>query len=150
MDMVFCHGCAKQIHKTAPACPGCGAPQPTSLGVSAGPSSSGSKNWYFEVLKKYVAFNGRARRKEFWYFTLFSAIISVTLSAISGAVFSYDLLGSVYSLAVLLPGIAVAGRRLHDTGRSAWWMLLPIVNIVFFAQDGNAGTNKFGADPKTE
>jgi uncharacterized membrane protein YhaH (DUF805 family) len=116
--------------------------------------------WYTDVLKKYIQFSGRARRKEFWMFTLFSAIISIVLSAIDNAAgltngTGNGVLGSIYSLAVLLPSLAVAARRLHDTNRSALWLLLIfaivigwIVLLVFYIQEGNAGDNQYGPDPK--
>jgi uncharacterized membrane protein YhaH (DUF805 family) len=118
--------------------------------------------WYIDVLKKYAVFSGRARRKEFWMFVLFSTIISIILSIIdrligtdygSGTT-SGGILSSIYGLAVLVPTIAVAVRRLHDTNRSGWWLLLYltcigiIVLIVFWAMEGNAGDNKHGQDPK--
>jgi uncharacterized membrane protein YhaH (DUF805 family) len=118
-------------------------------------------NWYLEVLKKYAVFNGRARRKEYWLFFLFNIIISIVLGIIdgivgtSGAVGSLGLLGCIYTLAVLIPGIAVAVRRLHDTSRSGWWILIglipiigAIVLIVFMVQDGKPGENQFGKNPK--
>ncbi|WP_331774133.1 DUF805 domain-containing protein [Sulfurospirillum sp. 1612] len=105
--------------------------------------------YYVGVLKNYVTFSGRARREEFWYFTLFSFLISLLLSAINPA------LSGLYSLAVLLPTLAVSARRLHDTDRSAWWLLLyliPIIGllvlILFFIFDSKPGANRFGANPK--
>ncbi|MDY0415686.1 MAG: DUF805 domain-containing protein [Gammaproteobacteria bacterium] len=118
-------------------------------------------NWYLDVLKQYAIFSGRARRKEYWYFILFNLIISIVLAAIDGAMGSYSagtgmgLLGSVYTLAILLPGIGVSIRRLHDTGRSGWWMLVgfvPLIGVlvllVFMAQDSKPGQNQYGANPK--
>ncbi len=106
-------------------------------------------NWYLDVLKKYAEFNGRARRQEFWMFALINFGISVVLSFIGP-------LGYLYSLAVLVPCLAVGARRLHDTGRSGWLQLLllipllgPIVLIVFAAQDSQPGENKFGPNPKS-
>ena len=72
-------------------------------------------NYYLEVLKKYAEFDGRARRSEYWYFTLFSIIISIALGVL-GAAMKSELLGNIYSLAVLVPSIAVAIRRMHDVG----------------------------------
>jgi len=107
--------------------------------------------WYIGVLKKYVEFSGRARRKEYWMFTLFNLIIALVL----GFVDSSGVVGVIYALAVFLPSIAVSIRRLHDTGRSGWWMLLlllpligAIVLLVFMIFEGNAGQNEYGADPK--
>ncbi|MCK9174458.1 MAG: DUF805 domain-containing protein [Desulforhopalus sp.] len=118
-------------------------------------------NWYLEVFKKYAVFNGRAQRKEYWYFVLFNIIITLVLGIIDGATGSFSadagtgLLGSLYMLAVLLPGIGVSIRRLHDTGRSGWWMLMAlvpligvIVLIVFMIQDSWPGANQYGANPK--
>jgi uncharacterized membrane protein YhaH (DUF805 family) len=118
-------------------------------------------NWYIEVLRKYAVFSGRARRKEYWYFFLFNIIISMVLAVIDAmtGTFSIEagigLLGAIYSLAVLIPGIAVSVRRLHDTDRSSWFLLIgfipcigAIVLLVFLVQEGNPGTNQYGADPK--
>ena len=124
------------------------------------------------VFRNYVTFSGRARRAEYWWFILFSFIVSVILSVIDGAVFGYSftsstgdgsaafaysspgILSSIWSLATLLPSLAVAVRRLHDTGRSGWWLLIfliPLVGLivllVWFASRGNPGTNAFGPDP---
>ncbi len=117
-------------------------------------------NWYLKVLKNYVTFDGRARRKEYWLFFLINLIISIILSVvdsfIAGSVANdIGLLSSIYSLAVFLPGIAVSIRRLHDTGRTGWWLLLvlipligAIVLLIFMAQDSKPGVNRFGANPK--
>ncbi len=121
-------------------------------------------HWYIEVLKKYTVFSGRARRKEFWMFFLFSAIISVFLAVIDefmGWKFemggeNLGFLSTLYYIAVIIPYLAVIFRRLHDTDRSGWWFLIafiPIVGIivllVFLILDGTKGENRFGPDPKT-
>ena len=118
-------------------------------------------NWYLEVLKKYAVFSGRARRKEYWFFFLFNFIISIVLAVIDGVTGSFSpeagmgLLGGIYTLAVLIPGIAVSVRRLHDTDRSGWWLLIgavpligAIVLLVFMVQDSKSGQNQYGANPK--
>jgi uncharacterized membrane protein YhaH (DUF805 family) len=118
-------------------------------------------NWYLQVLKKYAVFTGRAQRAEFWYFVLFNLLISVALALVDIAIGTYSeeagvgLLYGIYALAVLLPGIAVAVRRLHDTGRSGWWYLIglipligAIVLIVFWVQDSQPGENQHGPNPK--
>ena len=117
-------------------------------------------NWYLEVLKKYAVFDGRARRSEYWYFVLFSLIVSVVLSLFDGIIgtltgLQVGPLGSIYGLAVLLPSIAVAVRRLHDTNRSGWWLLLALVPLVggfvliwFLAQDSEPAANPYGTNPK--
>jgi uncharacterized membrane protein YhaH (DUF805 family) len=119
-------------------------------------------NWYLEVLKKYAVFNGRARRKEYWYFFLFNMLISIVLGIVDVMVGSFDpeagigLLGGVYMLAVLIPGIAVTVRRLHDTGRTGWWFLIvfvpligAIVLLIFMVLDSEAGDNEYGQNPKS-
>ena len=105
-------------------------------------------NWYIGALKKYAVFSGRARRMEYWMFVLFNLIIGFVLGFVEGLAGGPGIVGNIYSLAVLIPGIAVGVRRKHDTDRSGWWLLLPIVNIVFLAQDGKQEDNRFGPDPK--
>jgi uncharacterized membrane protein YhaH (DUF805 family) len=118
-------------------------------------------NWYLEVLKKYAVFTGRARRKEYWFFVLFNVIIAIALTVIDMSAGLYDdvyevgLLGSLYSLAVLLPSIAVSVRRLHDIGRTGWWLLIAfiplvgaIVLLVFAVLDSTPGDNQYGPNPK--
>ncbi len=117
-------------------------------------------NWYIEVLKKYAVFSGRARRKEYWMFALFNFIISFLLGIVAGfagAVIGTNLsiLSILYTFAVLLPSIAVGVRRLHDTDRSGWWLLvvlIPIIGwialLIFSVQDSTPGENNYGANPK--
>lgn len=118
-------------------------------------------NWYIEVLKKYAVFSGRARRKEYWFFVLFNVIASVVLSVIDGMTGTLDaeggvgLLSGLYGLAVLVPSIAVGVRRLHDIGRSGWWLLVVLVPLLgalvllFFAvKDSQPGSNEYGPNPK--
>ncbi|MBL6660255.1 MAG: DUF805 domain-containing protein [Crocinitomicaceae bacterium] len=104
-------------------------------------------NWYLKVLKQYADFNGRARRSEYWYFALFNVLISLGMGIISGLL-NLPFLGTLYSLAVLIPGIAVAVRRMHDVGKSGWFILIPIYNIILAFTDGDSGDNKYGPNPK--
>jgi uncharacterized membrane protein YhaH (DUF805 family) len=118
--------------------------------------------WYLKVLRQYADFNGRARRTEYWMFALFSIAISIVLGLLDlmlGLTFiegsTSGWLGLIYGLAVLLPSLGVGVRRLHDTGRSGWWLLIglvplvgAIVLIVFLATAGNPGSNAYGPDPK--
>lgn len=112
-------------------------------------------NWYLDVIKtKYAKFDGRARRQEYWMFTLFNIIIIAVLFAIDVAL-GLGFLNLIYSLAVLVPSIAVCIRRLHDTGKSGWWILISlvpaigaIVLIVFMVLDSTPGDNQFGPNPK--
>ncbi|WP_273266402.1 DUF805 domain-containing protein [Flexistipes sinusarabici] len=118
-------------------------------------------NWYLEALKKYAIFSGRSRRKEYWYFFLFNLIIHFILIIIDTLTGTYNqeagmgLLSTIYFFAVLLPGIAVSVRRLHDTNRRGWWILLSLIPIIgaivlliFMVQDSTPGENRFGSNPK--
>ena len=108
---------------------------------------------------KYVDFQGRARRSEYWWFFLFNILMQFATGLVDAVLFGADRVGGVnvlYSLAVFLPGVAVGVRRLHDIGRSGWWLLVSlvplvgfIVLIVWLARPGDAGPNRFGADPAT-
>ncbi|NBD24488.1 DUF805 domain-containing protein [Paenibacillus glycinis] len=113
--------------------------------------------WYVKVLQNYVGFTGRARRKEYWMYVLVNCILSIALAIVDGILGLDRVLGALYSLAVLLPSLAVMVRRLHDTGRSGWWyfiILIPIVGaivlLVFACLEGDSGHNKYGPDPKNE
>jgi uncharacterized membrane protein YhaH (DUF805 family) len=106
-------------------------------------------NWYLEVLKKYATFSGRARRSEYWYFTLFSTIITIVLMVIGGVV-KVNFLQTIYSLAVLVPALAVGVRRMHDVGKSGWYLLIPIYSLILACTEGVAGDNEYGPDPKAE
>ncbi|MBT2366038.1 DUF805 domain-containing protein [Streptomyces sp. ISL-10] len=112
-------------------------------------------SWYLAVLKNYAGFSGRARRKEYWMFTLINIIIALVLMGIDMAAGTYPIIYAIYTLALLLPTLAVTVRRLHDTGRSGWWIFISaiplvggIILLVFLASEGKAEANKFGADPK--
>jgi uncharacterized membrane protein YhaH (DUF805 family) len=108
------------------------------------------------VLNQYVGFSGRARRSEYWYWVLFYIIIGVIASLLDRAVFgsTNSWFSYIVGLALFLPGLAVAVRRLHDTSRSGWWVLLglipvigAIILIVFYVQDSH-GDNQYGPSPK--
>ena len=105
--------------------------------------------WYLKVLKQYADFNGRARRKEFWMFVLFNMIVSIGLGVVEGII-GTGFLGSLYSLAVLIPSIAVGVRRMHDIGKSGWFIIIPIYNIILAATEGDPGDNEYGANPKED
>ncbi|MEP4727992.1 DUF805 domain-containing protein [Parasphingorhabdus sp.] len=143
--------------------------------------------WMFLPLKRYADFSGRSRRREYWMFFLFQviAITLITMIAMVFGDFSFDpsdyldasgtfdasrdlpsgiglLVGlfSIYALATFIPVLAVQVRRLHDTDRSGWWVLLsviPVINyigflvlLVFYCLEGNKGKNRFGEDPKRD
>jgi len=129
-------------------------------------------NWYTKVLQQYVDFNGRARRKEYWMFVLFNmifAIVAITLDNVLGlsggsyeaaeasasVMFESGPIYMVYSLAVLLPSLAVSVRRLHDVNKSGWWLLISLIPIIggiwlliLFVRDSQAGKNQYGPNPK--
>lgn len=112
-------------------------------------------NYYIEVLKKYAVFSGRARRKEYWMFVLWNFIIGFIIGLLSTFIEALLLLYWLYLLAILIPSVAVAVRRLHDTNHSGWWWFIgfiPIVGtiilIVFLAQDSQPGENQYGPNPK--
>jgi uncharacterized membrane protein YhaH (DUF805 family) len=118
-------------------------------------------NWYIGVLQQYAVFNGRATRSEYWYFVLFNLLITIGLSIIDSLTGSFSLetgigiLGGIYALAVLIPSIAVAVRRLHDANRTGWWLLISfipliglIVLIIFLTTDSQTGSNQYGENPK--
>ncbi len=108
-------------------------------------------------LGKYVAFSGRARRPEFWWFALFVFIGAWITGAIDRMLFGSDfgVLGPIFGLAMLLPYISVAVRRLHDTDKSGWWILIGLIPLVgvlvliyFYIQEGTKGANTFGPEPR--
>ena len=104
-------------------------------------------NYYLKVLQNYANFNGRARSAEYWYFVLFNMIASIIVGIIGGLM-DFELLGNLYSLAVLLPSLAVGVRRMHDVGKSGWFILIPIYNLILAVTEGDAGENEYGPDPK--
>jgi uncharacterized membrane protein YhaH (DUF805 family) len=111
-------------------------------------------DYFIGALKKYADFTGRARRKEYWMFFLFYMIFYVVTAAID-VVFSMQIFAIIFSLALFVPSISIAARRLHDTGRSGWWqliVLLPLIGliilIVFLVQDSH-DANSYGANPKS-
>jgi uncharacterized membrane protein YhaH (DUF805 family) len=106
-------------------------------------------------LNKYATFSGRATRSEYWYFFLFLVIVNIVASVLDSTIFGdMPVLYLIATLALLVPSIAAGVRRLHDTDKSGWWLLVglipvigTIVLIVFFCQRGSVGTNQFGPDP---
>jgi uncharacterized membrane protein YhaH (DUF805 family) len=102
----------------------------------------------------YVNFSSRAARSEYWYWVLFNVLAQVVTEIIDNAVIGMSVTTAIFSLAVLLPGIAVAARRLHDVDRTGWWLLLAfvpvvglIVLLIWFCTKGTDGSNRFGPDP---
>ncbi|CAN5208132.1 DUF805 domain-containing protein [soil metagenome] len=127
--------------------------------------------YYLQVLKNYAVFTGRARRSEYWFFVLFNVIFAVVAcfaDRMLGLTYHMDVQGtytampygyiySAYMLVVLIPGLAVAVRRLHDVGKSGWFLLvvlIPIIGaiwlLVLLFTDSEAAENKWGPNPKIE
>ena len=112
-------------------------------------------DWYLKCIKQHYAdFEGRARRTEYWMFFLVNFLISLVLTII-GRIIHVPIIGTLYGLAVLVPHLAVGARRLHDTGKSAWLLLIGLIPIlgwigliVLFAIAGDQGSNQYGPDPK--
>jgi uncharacterized membrane protein YhaH (DUF805 family) len=115
----------------------------------------------FQPLRKYADFQGRARRAEYWLFALFLAVVFCALFLLNGLIFAGGeesplmFVIGVGVLGIFVPGVALRVRRLHDTGRSGWWLLLnilpalgPLVLFIFDVWPGVVGPNKFGPDPK--
>lgn len=118
--------------------------------------------WYLKAVKNYVGFSGRAQRKEYWMYILFYVIFGIVVAIVENVVGlgnpeagQLGPLGALYSLAFLLPTVAVAVRRLHDTGRSGWWILIALIPLVgalvllyFYILDSEPGPNQYGPNPK--
>lgn len=129
-------------------------------------------NYYTEAFKKYAVFNGRASRAEFWWFILFNNFICFVLFWINVVVsasavregasslnnllrYGLNFLTILYIMGTIIPSLAVEVRRLHDTNRSGWWILISFIPIVggiilfvFLVQDSQPGNNKYGPNPK--
>ena len=111
---------------------------------------------YFKLaLSKYAQFEGRSRRKEYWYFYLFQLLITYGVMAVEYLVFDTAFFSGLLSLAFLVPSLAVGVRRLHDIGKSGWnilWILLPLIGfillLVWFCTDSEPGSNRWGHNPK--
>jgi uncharacterized membrane protein YhaH (DUF805 family) len=110
------------------------------------------ENWKLVVLQRYAKFDGRAGRAEFWWFVLANVLVYVALMILMGIADIFFILYLGYAIATIVPSIAVAIRRLHDTDKSGWFLLLglipfvgAIILIVFYAMEGTPGPNNFGA-----
>jgi uncharacterized membrane protein YhaH (DUF805 family) len=107
-------------------------------------------------IKNYAKFSGRASRSEFWFWQLFIVLAGIAAAVADAAIGSNgSVIASLWNLAVLIPSIAVAARRLHDIDRSGWWLLLffvPLIGfvmlIIWWIGQGTPGYNRFGADPR--
>ena len=117
--------------------------------------------WYHKVILNYANYSGRARRQEYWYFTLVNVLVNLVMGIIDRVISSVMQMGNlgffgvIYALFIMIPSIVVTVRRLHDSGRVGWWALIafvPIIGILvllyFLIQDSEEGSNQYGANPK--
>ena len=117
-------------------------------------------DWFVDGIKQYAVLRGRARRQAYWWFFLIYLLISTMLAVVDAIVGNYDpstgvgQLSGLFGLATFLPALGLSVRRLHDTNRSGWWLLLvllpvlgAITPLVFAASAGTRGDNRFGPDP---
>ena len=120
-------------------------------------------SWYLKVLKNYVNFNGRARRKEYWMFVLFNMIFSYAFTFLDMSMgllspgTGIGVFSMLYMFALILPSLAVSVRRLHDVGKSGWMLLLMLIPVIGWiwifilsVSEGESVENKYGLDPKIE
>lgn len=110
--------------------------------------------YFLEAFQRYAQFSGRSERPAYWYFFLFNIIVSYGLVFIDlglGTTFGSEgasgVLSSIYSLVSLVPSIAVGVRRMHDVGKSGWFIIIPFYNLYLLAQEGQTGRNEYGPDP---
>ena len=113
--------------------------------------------WYLKVVRdNYANFTGRARRKEYWMFVLFHILfVYGGMAVLGGIAFAIEspfimLLIYIYIFATMIPALAVGVRRMHDVGKSGWYLLIPIYSFVLAVSEGEKGTNQYGPDPKAE
>lgn len=160
-----CPFCKNEVPDKAVKCRYCQAllkdyPQdPPRDKVEGPPAQLSPLGWFFYVFKQYAVFSGRAQRAQYWYFTLFSILAEIALEICDQALGTSNehlsLFSSLFSLAVLLPSLGVTVRRLHDIGRSGWWVLILLIPIlgalvllVFMVLDSQPGDNRYGPNPK--
>lgn len=116
--------------------------------------------YYMSQLNPYFNFDGRLSRKDFWMFVLFNFGISILITLVFSGILGMDGLASslagLYSLAILIPGLGVSIRRLHDVGKGGMWILIGLIPLVgvfillyYYVQDSQAGDNQYGPNPVT-
>lgn len=105
-------------------------------------------------LSRYFDFNTRSSRSEYWYWVLFVILLSIIAAVIDGIIFGAPILRTLVTLGLLVPGIAVGVRRLHDIDRSGWWYLIALIPLIgalvliyWFVQPGTQGSNEYGDNP---
>ena len=160
--VMFCSACGHECLDGAKFCSKCG------VSISGGAASSGAIekadspfSYYTGAFSKYFQFQGRARRAEYWWFTLFNALMSTGITIVENGTGLTDMeasfgpLSALYLLVTLLPTLTLGVRRLHDIGRSGWWLLIGIIPfigilvlLVFVCIDSEHGDNAFGPSPE--
>jgi uncharacterized membrane protein YhaH (DUF805 family) len=159
---MFCKYCGKEIPSSSKFCRYCGnkisSSSKTDEIEEMHPQGGKQEKTniisnYFNVIKKYVDFKGRASRKEYWLFILANFIVALGLGVLEGfigiAPESEDsILASIYQLFIILPTLAVGVRRMHDANESGWALIIPIFNLIVTLRKGNPKTNKYGPAPE--
>lgn len=159
---MFCKNCGEENLDSANFCKSCGG----SIGVAnqnaytnnyettLGGNQKSPWDFYLACFRKYATFTGRAQRAEYWYFALFNSIIYLILFFISSA-YLIQILCIVFYLAMMIPGLAVAVRRLHDVGKGGWMILISLIPLIgsiwlliLMVTDSNPGNNQYGPNPK--
>ena len=159
---MFCSACGHECLDGAKFCSKCGVS--LSSGGNGGLElleADRPFSYYTGAFLKYFQFQGRARRAEYWWFTLFNILVTMAISVVEVGTgltdleTSYGPLSTLYLLALFFPTLALGVRRLHDTGRSGWWLLIafiPLIGIlvllIFVCVDSQRGENRFGPSPK--
>ena len=112
-------------------------------------------DWFIDcITKNYVNFSGRARRKEYWMYILFTIIVTFFIVMLDISLGLDSIVTTIYALAIIFPTLAVSVRRLHDINKSGWWLLLKLVPfggiilLIFFLMDSTSGFNQYGQYPK--
>lgn len=153
-----CAKCGALLGAGSGFCAACG----TAVTPAASVVQLSAFGWFKHVLmKNYANFQGRARRREYWFFTLFVVLFAIGFAMIDWMIGSFDadsgvgVIEGLWVLGCLIPSLAVLVRRLHDTDRTGWWALLnllpvvgPLVLLVFTLLDSRPGENRFGPNPK--
>lgn len=110
----------------------------------------GNFDYYILGFKKYAEFEGRANRREFWFFLLFHLLITAFIDILDGSGRDDSLILQAYNLLLILPLVAISIRRLHDIGKSGWFCLIPIYNLFLYARESQKGANQYGAESKAK
>lgn len=146
---MFCSKCGNQMGN-ARFCSNCGADNGVGQAQEQETvvNNPGVWSYYVKVLKNYAKFSGRARRSEYWYFMLFNVIVGTVIGFIGLFFGIRGGLQELYQLAVFIPFLAVAIRRMHDVNKSGWYILIPVYGFILCFIDGTKGVNRYGEDPK--